>query len=296
VRGGQNCYAVRLGGVYGDDETSDTVRPASKAKRNPAYAGRLFDYKTGADCGPATAAQVRASKAAAKRDGGAGVIVVNMRSVFAEASPSKAREVYPLAKPAKRNPAAATFKTEDGYTFFLLPDGRVADSLDENAIDQSWPNLRDFRDSMKADGIAVKTVAPAKPARPPVSPGEAALKRALAAERRKTTGFDAKIAAWNEANKDVKTPFELEMEARNKKNPRKAKRNPAAEGEIKALWREAHKAGDDAQVAICFRALGGTKREIRALIPFRRDADKGANMTPAAARRECARVIESGRG
>ena len=77
---------------------------ARTAKRNPAYAGRLFDYRTGEDCGAATAAQVRASKAAAKRDGGAGVIVVNMRSVFAEASPSKARETYPFAKPAKRNP------------------------------------------------------------------------------------------------------------------------------------------------------------------------------------------------
>ena len=84
--------------------------PRGKAKRNPAYAGRLFDYKTGDDCGPATAAQVRASKAAAKRDGGAGVIVVNMRSVYAEASPKKARETYPFAKPAKRNPVPRASK------------------------------------------------------------------------------------------------------------------------------------------------------------------------------------------
>jgi len=68
---------------------------AGDVKANPAYAGRLFDYKTGDYVGPATAAQVRASKAAAKRDGGAGVIVVNMRSVWAEESPKK----------AKRNPS-----------------------------------------------------------------------------------------------------------------------------------------------------------------------------------------------
>lgn len=65
---------------------------------NPAkrqVAGRLFDYRTGAGVGPATAKQVAESKRASKRDGGPGVIVVKGQSVWAEASPrSKKNPAY----------------------------------------------------------------------------------------------------------------------------------------------------------------------------------------------------------
>ena len=56
-------------------------KKASKSRRHP---GRLFDYATGDYVRPATAAEVRASKAAAKVDGGAGVLTINGRRVWAE--------------------------------------------------------------------------------------------------------------------------------------------------------------------------------------------------------------------
>ena len=48
----------------------------------PVKTYRLTDYKTGSDVGPATRAQLAASRAAAKRDGGAGVIVVRGQRVY----------------------------------------------------------------------------------------------------------------------------------------------------------------------------------------------------------------------
>lgn len=33
-------------------------------------------------------------------------------------------------------------KTEDGYTFYRLPDGRYADRLLEEKIDMSWPDYK----------------------------------------------------------------------------------------------------------------------------------------------------------
>ena len=37
-------------------------------------------------------------------------------------------------------------KTEDGYTFYVLEDGRVTDSLEEDE-DMSWDNIQDFIES-----------------------------------------------------------------------------------------------------------------------------------------------------
>lgn len=36
------------------------------------------------------------------------------------------------------------YRTEDGYTFYLLDDGRVVDSLDDDKIDMSWSSFDEF--------------------------------------------------------------------------------------------------------------------------------------------------------
>ena len=43
------------------------------------------------------------------------------------------------------------FKTGDGYTFYQLPDGKVVDNLDPNAVDMSWDNVKDFKKSVGTD-------------------------------------------------------------------------------------------------------------------------------------------------
>ncbi len=43
------------------------------------------------------------------------------------------------------------FKTDDGYTFYQLPDGRVVDNLDSNIVDMSWDNVKDFKKSVGKD-------------------------------------------------------------------------------------------------------------------------------------------------
>ena len=35
-------------------------------------------------------------------------------------------------------------KTEDGYTFYILEDGRVSDSRHPGDEDQTWPTTQDF--------------------------------------------------------------------------------------------------------------------------------------------------------
>ena len=35
-------------------------------------------------------------------------------------------------------------KTEDGYTFYILEDGRVSDSRNPGDEDQTWPTTQDF--------------------------------------------------------------------------------------------------------------------------------------------------------
>ena len=37
-----------------------------------------------------------------------------------------------------------TYRTEDGYTFYLLSDGTVVDNLEANNVDMSWDSLEKF--------------------------------------------------------------------------------------------------------------------------------------------------------
>lgn len=54
------------------------------SNENTTSSATLHDYKTGEVIRPATAAELAASIEAAKTDGGAGVIVVDGRSVYAQ--------------------------------------------------------------------------------------------------------------------------------------------------------------------------------------------------------------------
>ena len=44
-------------------------------------------------------------------------------------------------------------KTEDGYSFFLLADGRYADSLVEENIDMSWDSFEEIISAFHAEEI-----------------------------------------------------------------------------------------------------------------------------------------------
>lgn len=46
--------------------------------------------------------------------------------------------------PPKKPTSLMTIKTEDGYTFHLLPNGTVVDNLDPDGVDMSWPTFDDF--------------------------------------------------------------------------------------------------------------------------------------------------------
>lgn len=46
-----------------------------------------------------------------------------------------------------------TIKTEDGYIFYRLIDGRYADSLIEEQIDMSWPNYESMISSFHNERI-----------------------------------------------------------------------------------------------------------------------------------------------
>ena len=46
------------------------------------------------------------------------------------------------------------FKTEDGYTFYLMPDGRLVDNLDPNLVDLSYDSIEEFEN----DPLAVNTL------------------------------------------------------------------------------------------------------------------------------------------
>ena len=47
------------------------------------------------------------------------------------------------------------YRTEDGYTFYLLPDGTVADSVDPAEVDLSWDTFADFWESTEGTAIEV---------------------------------------------------------------------------------------------------------------------------------------------
>jgi hypothetical protein len=44
-------------------------------------------------------------------------------------------------------------KSEDGYTFYRLSDGRYADSLQEENIDMSWNSFNDVVTTFKNEAI-----------------------------------------------------------------------------------------------------------------------------------------------
>jgi len=58
------------------------------------------------------------------------------------------------------------FKTDDGYTFYQLPDGRVVDNLDPNIVDMSWDNIKDFKKSIGEDvaeeGVSLEKLPPGR--------------------------------------------------------------------------------------------------------------------------------------
>ena len=58
------------------------------------------------------------------------------------------------------------FKTDDGYTFYQLPDGRVVDNLDPNIVDMSWDNVKDFKKSVGEDvaeeGVSLEKLPPGR--------------------------------------------------------------------------------------------------------------------------------------
>lgn len=45
-------------------------------------------------------------------------------------------------------PPKNVYKTLEGYTFYELADGSVADSVDPDEVDRSWPNVKEFKESM----------------------------------------------------------------------------------------------------------------------------------------------------
>lgn len=46
------------------------------------------------------------------------------------------------------------FKTEDGYIFYLMPDGRLVDNLDPDLVDLSYDSIEEFEN----DPFAVNTL------------------------------------------------------------------------------------------------------------------------------------------
>ena len=48
--------------------------------------------------------------------------------------------------------ALRVFDTEDGYRFFELPDGKVVDNLDPDAVDMAFDNIEQLKDEM-GDGV-----------------------------------------------------------------------------------------------------------------------------------------------
>lgn len=47
------------------------------------------------------------------------------------------------------------YRTEDGYIFYLLPDGTVADSVNPEEVDLSWDTLEDFLESTEGTAMEI---------------------------------------------------------------------------------------------------------------------------------------------
>ena len=51
------------------------------------------------------------------------------------------------------NQVIATFKTEDGYTFYQLDNGKIVDNTNSNNVDMSWNSLDEFKKDIDADFV-----------------------------------------------------------------------------------------------------------------------------------------------
>ena len=58
---------------------------------------------------------------------------------------------------AEGNRPIAVLKTEDGYTFYRLANGKVVDNLDPSRVDMSWPSYDEFQEAMNPDGMRVES-------------------------------------------------------------------------------------------------------------------------------------------
>ena len=47
------------------------------------------------------------------------------------------------------------YRTEDGYIFYLLPDGTVADSVEPEEVDLSWDTFADFWESQEGTAVEI---------------------------------------------------------------------------------------------------------------------------------------------
>ena len=56
-------------------------------------------------------------------------------------------------KEYKMNQVIATFKTEDGYTFYQLDNGKIVDNTNSNNVDMSWNSLDEFKKDVDADFV-----------------------------------------------------------------------------------------------------------------------------------------------
>ena len=41
--------------------------------------------------------------------------------------------------------------TDDGYTFYVLKDGKVVDNLDPKKVDMSWPSTKAYKQDVLED-------------------------------------------------------------------------------------------------------------------------------------------------
>ena len=51
------------------------------------------------------------------------------------------------------NQVIATFKTEDGYTFYQLDNGKIVDNTNSSNVDMSWNSLDEFKKEIDADFV-----------------------------------------------------------------------------------------------------------------------------------------------
>ena len=57
-------------------------------------------------------------------------------------------------KEYKMNQVIATFKTEDGFTFYQLDNGKIVDNTNSNNVDMSWNSLDEFISSRTEEKLS----------------------------------------------------------------------------------------------------------------------------------------------